>query len=399
LGQRVLLAVGGGAAAIKAPLVVRRLLEAGFEVRTLATPRALAFTTELALATVSGHPVATEGRWFAPSGRVLHLELAAWADLVLVAPATAADLARAAAGLAEDLLSATIVAGARRVLWAPAMNPEMWADPAVQENVARLRARGHAFAGPAYGAMAAVGEAPGLGRMLEPEELATRVRYHLAEKDYAGRTVLVTAGPTREYLDPVRFLSNPSSGKMGYAVAEAARDRGARVILVHGPTHLPEPFGVQMVSVESAGEMHRAVLEHFPEADLVVMAAAVADWRPAERKGEKEPKTGEEKSLRLVRTPDILAELGRQKRQQVLVGFAMETHEGLSRAYAKLKRKNLDLICLNYPTDPETAFGADENRLVVIERTGRTEAWGRASKRALAERLLTRALGFMQKAV
>ncbi len=399
MGQRVLLAVGGGAAAIKAPLVVRRLREAGFEVRTLATPRALSFTTELALATVSGHPVATEGRWFAPSGRVLHLELAAWADLVLVAPATAADLARAAAGLAEDLLSATIVAGARRVLWAPAMNPEMWADPAVQENVARLKARGHAFAGPAYGAMAAVGEAPGLGRMLEPEELAARVRYHLTEKDYAGRTVLVTAGPTREHLDPVRFLSNPSSGKMGYAVAEAARDRGARVILVHGPTHLPDPFGIEGVSVESAEEMHRAVLERFPEADLVVMAAAVADWRPAERKGEKEPKAGEEKILRLVRTPDILAELGAQKRHQVLVGFAMETHEGLSRAYEKLKRKNLDLICLNYPTDPETAFGADENRLVVIERTGRTEAWGKAPKRVLAERLLTRALGFMQSPV
>ena len=399
MGRRVLLAVGGGAAAIKAPLVARRLLEAGFEVRTLATARALAFTTELALATVSGHPVATDARWFAPSGRVLHLELAAWADLVLVAPATAADLARAAAGLAEDLLSATIVAGARRVLWAPAMNPEMWADPAVRENVRRLSERGHAFAGPVFGAMAAVGEAPGFGRMLEPEELAAHVRFHLTEKDYAGRTVLVTAGPTREHLDPVRFISNPSSGKMGYAVAEAARDRGARVILVHGPTNLPDPFGVERVPVESALEMHRAVLARFPEVDLVVMAAAVADWRVPEPKREKEPKAGDEKRLRLVRTPDILAELGEKKRGQVLVGFAMETSEGLGRAYEKLLKKNLDLICLNYPTDPETAFGADENRLVVIERSGRTEAWGKASKRALADRLLTRALGFMQKPV
>ncbi len=399
MGRRVLLAVGGGAAAIKAPLVVRRLIEAGYEVRVLATERALFFTTELALATVSGHSVATDARWFAPSGRVLHLELAAWADLVLVAPATAADLARAAAGLAEDLLSATIAAGARRVLWAPAMNPAMWADPAVQENVRRLAGRGHAFAGPTYGAMAAVGEAPGEGRMLEPEALAAHVRYHLTAKDYAGRTVLVTAGPTREYLDPVRFLSNPSSGKMGFAVAEAARDRGARVILVHGPTNLPEPFGVERVPVERALEMHREVLKRFPEADLVVMAAAVADWRPAETRPEKEAKAGEEKLLRLVRTPDILAELGAKKRGQVLVGFAMETHEGLTRAFAKLKRKNLDLICLNYPTDPETAFGADENRLVVIERSGRTEAWGKASKRALADRLLTRALGFMQRPV
>jgi len=214
LRRRVLVAVGGGAAAMKAPFVVRRLLEAGFDVRTLATERALAFTTELALATASGHPVATDRLWFAPGGRVLHLDLAAWADLVLVAPATAADLARAAAGLAEDLLSATIAAGAKKVLWAPAMNPEMWRDPAVQENVKRLKARGHLFAGPAEGAMAGVGEKPGVGRMLEPEELAEHVRYHLTEKDFAGRTVLVTAGPTREYLDPVRFLSNPSSGKI-----------------------------------------------------------------------------------------------------------------------------------------------------------------------------------------
>ncbi len=396
MAGRVLLAVGGGAAAIKAPLIVRRLAEAGYRVRVLATERALAFTTELALATVSGRPVATETGWFAPSGRVLHLELAEWADLVLVAPATAADLARAAAGLAEDLLTAVLTAGPPRVVWAPAMNPRMWADPAVQANVGRLKARGHAFAGPASGAMAGVGEAPGPGRMLEPEELVEHVRYHLTDKDYAGRRVLVTAGPTREHLDPVRFLSNPSSGKMGYAVARAARDRGARVVLVSGPTALADPFGVEVVRVESAEAMREAVLARYPAAEVVVMAAAVADWRPAERRDEKEAKLGEEKHLRLVRTPDILAELGARKGDRVLVGFAMETHAGPERAFEKLRRKHLDLICLNYPTDPETAFGAEENRLLLIDPSGRTEALGRAPKRVLADRLLDRVRRIMQ---
>ncbi len=396
MAARVLLAVGGGAAAIKAPLVVRRLREQGFAVRVLASERALAFTTELALATASGAPVATEAAWFAADGRVLHLELADWADLVLVAPATAAALARAASGLAEDLLTATLVAGAGRVLWAPAMNPKMWADPTVQANVARLKARGHAFAGPAVGAMAGVGEAPGEGRMLEPEALAEWARFLLSRKDFAGKTVLVTAGPTREHLDPVRFLSNPSSGRMGYAVAQAARDRGARVVLVSGPSALPPPFGVTFVPVVSADEMRDAVLRHYPEADLVVMAAAVADWRPAEFKAEKEAKLGAEKTLRLVRTPDILAELGRDKGHRVLVGFAMETSAGPERALWKLRKKNLDLVCLNYPTEPDTAFGAEENRLILVEPSGRTEALPRAKKRELADRILDRVRGIMQ---
>ena len=400
MGRRVVLAVGGGAAAMKAPFVARRLLEAGFEVRALATRRALAFTTELALATVTGHPVATDAAWFSPSGRTLHLELASWADLLLVAPATAADLARAAAGLTEDLLSATIASGVRRVLWAPAMNPEIWADPAVASNVESLRRRGgHFFAGPTEGAMAAVGERPGMGRMLEPEELAARVRHHLSPKDLWHRVVVVTAGPTREYLDPVRFLSNPSSGKMGYAVAEAARDRGAEVYLVSGPTDLPPPFGVKVLPAESAEEMREWVLAQYEEADLVVMAAAVADWRPAERKLEKEPKVGEEKLLRLVRTPDILAELGAKKTHQALVGFAMETERGLDRALDKLRRKNLDLICLNHPTAPETAFGSDDNRLVFVYPSGRTEATRVLPKRVLADMILDRALQFMQDPV
>ncbi|ADR36944.1 Phosphopantothenoylcysteine decarboxylase; Phosphopantothenate-cysteine ligase [Oceanithermus profundus DSM 14977] len=386
---RVVVAAGGGVAAMKTPFLLRRLREAGFEVRALASDRALAFTTETALAVAAGGPVATEARWFAAEGDALHLDLARWADLLVVAPATAAGLARAAAGLAEDLTTATILGGARKVLWAPAMNPEMWQHPATQANVERLRAWGHAFVGPEHGALAAVGEGEGLGRMSEPETIVEHVRYHLTPKDLEGYTVLVTAGPTREYFDPVRFISNPSSGKMGYAVAEAARDRGARVILVSGPTALPAPWGVEVVHVERAEEMHAAVLERFPETDAVVMAAAVADWRPARTASEKTPKQEGKNVVELAPTPDILAELGRRKAPgQVLVGFAMETRAGRERARAKLERKNLDLIALNFPTRAGSAFGGDHNEVELLFPDGRVEATGRVRKRAVAERVL-----------
>ncbi|WP_293173780.1 bifunctional phosphopantothenoylcysteine decarboxylase/phosphopantothenate--cysteine ligase CoaBC [Oceanithermus sp.] len=385
---RVLVAAGGGVAAMKTPFLLRRLREAGYEVRALASERALAFTTETALAVAAGGPVATEARWFAPEGGALHLELARWADLLVVAPATAAGLARAAAGLAEDLLTATILGGARRVLWAPAMNPEMWHHPATQANVERLRGWGHAFVGPEHGALAAVGEGEGLGRMSEPETIVEHVRYHLGPKDLTGRTVLVSAGPTREYIDPVRFISNPSSGKMGYAVAEAARDRGARVVLVSGPTALPEPWGVEVVRVERAVEMYEALLERFSEADAVVMAAAVADWQPARTASEKTPKKSGKNVLELVSTPDILAELGRRKTHQVLVGFAMETQAGHERARAKLERKNLDFICLNFPTRAASAFGGDFNEVEMLFPDGTVEATGRVTKRQVADRIL-----------
>lgn len=374
---------------MKTPFLLRRLREAGFEVRAIASPRALAFTTETALALAAGGPVATEERWFAAKGDALHLELARWADLLLVAPATAAGLARAAAGLAEDLITATIVGGARKVLWAPAMNPEMWRHPATRANIERLQSWGHAFVGPEHGALAAVGEGEGLGRMSEPETIVEHVRYHLSPKDLEGRTVLVTAGPTREYFDPVRFISNPSSGKMGYAVAEAARDRGARVILVSGPTTLPDPWGVEVVHVERAEEMHAAVLGRFAECDAVVMAAAVADWRPAVSENEKAPKQTREKMVSLVPTPDILAELGQRKAdRQVLVGFAMETQAGRERARSKLERKHLDLIALNFPTRAATAFGGDYNEVELLFPDGRVEATGRVPKRDVAERIL-----------
>nr|WP_277621072.1 bifunctional phosphopantothenoylcysteine decarboxylase/phosphopantothenate--cysteine ligase CoaBC [Thermus arciformis] len=383
-----MVAVTGGVAAIKAPRLLRLLRAEGHEVRVLATPRALEFVTPLSLAVAAGGEVATEEAWFRPDGRALHIELARWAEVVLVAPATAEAMAKAALGLADDLLSATLLAGARRVAWAPAMNEAMWLAPQTQEHAKRLEALGHALFGPAHGPLAAVGEGEGWGRMLEPEELVERLRAFLAPKDLLGLRLLVSAGPTREYLDPVRFLSNPSSGRMGYAVAEAARDRGAEVVLVSGPTSLPDPWGVEVVRVESALEMREALLERYGWAEAVVMAAAVADYRPAETLKDKEPKAEAEKLLRLVPNPDILKELGEGKGGRVLVGFAMETAEGLERAREKLRRKNLDLIVLNWVNREGVGFGSPENEVVLLLRDGRVLELPRMTKRRVADRIL-----------
>ena len=385
---RVLVAVTGGVAAIKAPHLLRLLRARGHEVRVLATPRALEFITPLSLAVAAGGEVATEEAWFRPDGRALHIDLARWAEVVLVAPATAEAMAKAALGLADDLLSATLLAGARRVAWAPAMNEAMWLAPQTQGHAERLKALGHAVFGPGYGPLAAIGEGEGWGRMLEPEELLERLEAFLAPKDLLGLRLLVSAGPTREYLDPVRFISNPSSGRMGYAVAEAARDRGAEVVLVSGPTCLKAPWGVEVVRVESALEMRQAILERYPWAKAVVMAAAVADYRPAEVLKDKEPKAEAEKTIRLVPNPDILKELGERKEGRVLVGFAMETASGLERAQEKLRRKNLDLIALNWVNREGVGFGSPENEVVLIARDGRVLELPRMEKRQVAHRIL-----------
>jgi phosphopantothenoylcysteine decarboxylase/phosphopantothenate--cysteine ligase len=385
---RVLVAVTGGVAAIKAPHLLRLLRARGHEVRVLATPRALEFITPLSLAVAAGGEVATEEAWFRPDGRALHIDLARWAEVVLVAPATAEAMAKAALGLADDLLSATLLAGARRVAWAPAMNEAMWLAPQTQGHAERLKALGHAVFGPGYGPLAAVGEGEGWGRMLEPEELLERLEAFLAPRDLLGLRLLVSAGPTRERLDPVRFLSNPSSGRMGYAVAEAARDRGAEVVLVSGPTCLKAPWGVEVVRVESAPEMRQAILERYPWAKAVVMAAAVADYRPAEVLKDKEPKAEAEKTIRLVPNPDILKELGERKEGRVLVGFAMETASGLERAQEKLRRKNLDLIALNWVNREGVGFGSPENEVVLIARDGRVLELPRMEKRQVAHRIL-----------
>lgn len=375
-------------AAIKTPSLLRRLREAGHEVRAVATDDALQFVTKLSLAVAAGGEVFDRAAWFAPDGRARHLELARWADALLVAPATADALASAATGRADDVVSALVLGGVRRVFWVPAMNTAMWTHPLVQANVRTLQALGHRFLGPDEGPLAAQGEGSGVGRMLEPEAVVAALGF---PGDLAGRRVLVSAGPTREYLDPVRFLSNPSSGRMGYAVAEAARDRGAEVVLVSGPTALPAPAGVHFEAVETAEEMLGALLKHFAWSELLVMSAAVADWRAAHPKGEKEAKSGERQTLELVRTPDILETLAARRRNQVLVGFAMETHAGVARAADKARRKGLAFICLNYPTREGTAFGGSENEVTLVTQAGDAEPLPRMPKRELADRILDRA--------
>ncbi|WP_424949287.1 bifunctional phosphopantothenoylcysteine decarboxylase/phosphopantothenate--cysteine ligase CoaBC [Deinococcus sp.] len=390
-----LVIVAGSIAAVKAPSALRRLREAGFQTRVIATAAALNFTTPLSLSTAADAPLHTDQTWFGPQPGAEHL-LLAHADMVVCVGAGADLLSRAALGRASDLASATLLSVRCPVLWVPAMNERMWLHPAVQTNVALLRSWKHHFLGPEYGPFGSHGEGEGLGRMAEPETIAALAWGLLTpapqdSHDLQGRRVVVSAGPTREYLDPVRFISNPSSGKMGFAVAEAARDRGARVTLISGPVNLPDPPGMEVRHIESALELRDAVMEAAGRAHLVVMTAAVADYRAAERAGEKQPKVAEEATLRLVPNPDILAELGGQKGERVLVGFAMETHAGVERAAAKARRKNADFILLNYPTQENTAFGGDDNQVTLVRPGGASEAWPRMSKLEVAHRLLTEA--------
>ncbi|SMB88585.1 bifunctional phosphopantothenoylcysteine decarboxylase/phosphopantothenate--cysteine ligase CoaBC [Deinococcus hopiensis] len=389
----VLVIVGGSIAAVKAPSVLRRLRERGALVRVIATGAALAFITELSLATAADGEVATDKTWFSPRPDAQHLTLAR-ADATVIVGASADLLARVAGGHAGDLASATLLSVMGPVLWVPAMNERMWRHPAVQANAERLRAWGHTFLGPEEGAFGTRGEGRGVGRMAEPEDIAAAVLALLtppAPRDLEGLHVVVSAGPTREYLDPVRFISNPSSGKMGFAVAQEARNRGARVTLVTGPVNLPNPLGVEVVRIETALELRDAILLASEQADLVVMTAAVADYRAAERAGEKQAKVAGDVTVLLTPNPDILAELGQNKGDRVLVGFAMETHAGVERAALKAQRKNADFILLNYPTREGTAFGGDDNEVTLVRPDGSHEAWPRLSKREVARRLLDEA--------
>lgn len=395
--MRLLVAASGGVAAIKTPSLLRRLREAGHEVRAAATDDALHFVTKLSLAVAAGGEVFDRALWFTPDGEARHLSWARWADLLLVAPATADALASAATGRADDVISALVLAGVPKVVWVPAMNTAMWQHPLVRRNVQALEGLGHRFLGPAEGPLAAKGEGEGIGRMLEPEEIVRALEGLFRPRDLADKRVLVSAGPTREYLDPVRFLSNPSSGRMGYAVAEAARDRGAQVVLVSGPSALTPPVGVTFVLVESAQEMLAALSGPFAHTDILVMSAAVADWRAKGVASEKQPKEGQTQTLELVRTPDILEQLARQKKDQVMVGFAMETHQGVARAADKARRKALDFICLNYPTREGTAFGGPDNQVTLVTSQGSAEALPRMSKRALADVILDRVLGVLRE--
>jgi phosphopantothenoylcysteine decarboxylase/phosphopantothenate--cysteine ligase len=386
--MRVVLGVSGGIAAYKTPDLVRRLRDVGADVRVIMTPNAARFVTPLALATVSEHGVIVE-QWGDPErGGVDHVELARWADLLLIAPATANVLAKLATGIADDALTTYALAHRAGIVVAPAMNTFMLQHPAVQQNLSTLRARGVVVLDPDSGLLACGDE--GAGRMPDPPVLAEFVKRHLGAKDLDGRTIVVTAGPTREAIDPVRYISNRSSGKMGYALAEAAARRGARVTLISGPTSLAAPAGVSVERVTTAQEMRDAVLRSLAGADVVIKAAAVADYAPAEAAASKikKEKSGDTLTLTLQRTPDILGEIGAASPRPFVVAFAAETDAVEANAREKLLRKNADLIVANDVADKSIGFDADQNEVLVISRDGTATKLERAAKIVIANRIL-----------
>lgn len=368
--KRLLLGVTGGIAAYKSADVARRLRDAGAEVRVIMTRGAGSFITPLTLQAVSGHPVYQELLDAGAEAGMGHIELARWADAVLVAPASANFIARLTQGRADDLLTAVCLATEAPVAIAPAMNQQMWSNAATQANIAMLRKNGIKIFGPAEGSQAC-GEI-GPGRMLEPVELAQRLGELFASGELEGLRVIITAGPTWEALDPVRGLTNRSSGKMGYAIAEAAVEAGARVTLISGPVPLPDPERMRVIRVVNAQEMYEAVHANVTEADIFIGVAAVADYRPLETAGEKIKKTQEKMTLELVRNPDILASVAALKPAPFTVGFAAETENLEQHARAKLENKQIDLIAANR-VGADAGFEADENSLLLIDRGGTTE--------------------------
>lgn len=386
--KRILLGVGGGIAAYKSAELVRRLRDQGAEVRVVMTQGGREFITPLTLQALSGHPVHLDLLDPAAEAAMGHIELARWADLVLIAPATADIMARLAQGVADDLLTTLVLATDAPVALAPAMNQAMWRDPATQANLETLTQRGLRLFGPAAGSQAC-GDI-GLGRMLEAEELAQRAADCFEHRALTGRHVLITAGPTQENIDPVRYITNHSSGKMGFALAEAAVEAGAKVTLITGPVHLPTPDRVNRIDVVSARDMLAACEAAMP-CDLLIAAAAVADYRPevvAQHKMKKDPTSGEGLLLQLVRNPDILATLAGRADRPFSVGFAAETENLLEYASRKLKDKNLDLIVANDVANPSIGFNSEENAITVIDRDLGQNSFAQTSKGKIARQLI-----------
>jgi len=388
-GKNIVLGVTGGIAVYKAVEVLRLLVKSGADVHVVMTRSAKEFVTPLTFQTLSGNPVHSELFDLYREREIGHISLADQADLMLIAPATANVIGKVANGIADDLLTTTLLATKARVLFVPAMNVNMWENPIYRHNQQRLEKLGYRFMEPASGSLACGWE--GKGKLPEPTDIVAAAAAMMAPRDLLGETVMVTAGPTREALDPIRYLSNRSSGKMGYAVAKAASERGAKVILVSGPTCLSPPPGVEVVPVTSAQEMYDVVLGRFEECTLVVKAAAVADYRPLNSANAKIKKNdGAGLQLELVENPDILATLGEHKQQQFLVGFAAETGDLLENAKAKLEKKNLDMIVANDVTEEGAGFDGDTNVVRFLYRDGRVEMLDKMSKEAVAHQLLYR---------
>jgi phosphopantothenoylcysteine decarboxylase/phosphopantothenate--cysteine ligase len=365
-GKKIILGISGSIAAYKSVYLLRLLKKAGAEVQVVCTPSVDHFVGELSFSSLSGRQVFQDlwdENWSA------HVEIGTWADLMIVAPATANTLAKMAHGLCDNALLAVYLAARCPLMIAPAMDADMYIHPATQTNLKTLEGFGYQILPPGTGFLASGLEGP--GRLMEPEEIFARVEAHFAPGPLQGKKVLITAGPTQEAIDPVRFISNHSTGKMGYALAAEARSLGAEVTLVSGPTHLPPPAEVATLQVKSAQEMYQAVMEQVADQDIIVMSAAVGDYRPAEVADQKIKKKEGDMAIRLTRTPDILKAVGEQKKpHQLLVGFALETHNEKENAWAKLKRKHLDLIVLNSLRTPGAGFAHDTNQITLLDKAG-----------------------------
>lgn len=390
------LGVGGGIAAYKAAELARRLMERGFTVQVLMTSAAQEFIRPLTFAALTGKKVITglfsdASAEDTLSSSVEHISVAQDNEILVIAPATADLIAKLAHGLADDFLTTTYLAFTGPVVVVPAMNTNMWNHPATRANLATLRDRGHAIVEPDSGLLACGVTGP--GRLAEPEVIVDAVlRAAHPKHDLDGEVVLITAGPTQEAIDPVRYITNRSSGKMGYALAEAAATRGAKVILVSGPVHLDAPRGVDLVRVDSAVEMRDAVMDRLPEATVIVKAAAVADYHIARPSTEKMKKTATRFTLDLDPTPDILAEVGRKKDDRLLIGFAAETQNLIAEARRKLESKNCDMVVANLVNQSGTGFESDRNKVTMVLRSGETIDLPEGTKRAIADAIFDRAL-------
>ncbi|EPD52847.1 bifunctional phosphopantothenoylcysteine decarboxylase/phosphopantothenate--cysteine ligase CoaBC [Paenisporosarcina sp. FSL H8-0542] len=385
--KKILLCVAGGIAVYKAVALVSKLSQAGADVKVIMTESATKFVQPLSFQVMSRNDVYTDTFDEKDSNVIAHINLADWADLVIVAPATANVIGKLANGLGDDMLTTTLLATTAKVWIAPAMNVHMYDHPAVKRNISTLAADGYEFIEPSEGFLAC--GYVGKGRLEEPEKIVALVDAFFQPKELPliGKKVVITAGPTRERIDPVRFLTNFSSGKMGYALAEAATKLGAETVLVSGPVSLPIPSGVTVENVESAEEMLQAVLQHFDDADIVVKTAAVADYRPKFVFGQKMKKQAGDSTLELERTTDILMTLGQKKTHQLLIGFAAETNDVEMYAQGKLSKKNADYIVANDVTKEDSGFGTDTNTVVLIGKENYVQHFDNMTKKQLANKL------------
>jgi phosphopantothenoylcysteine decarboxylase / phosphopantothenate---cysteine ligase len=386
--KKIVLGITGGIAAYKAAELTRALIKEGAQVKVMMTKSAAEFIKPLTLQTLSNNQVYMDMFMSADQYEMAHISLADFADAFVIAPATANIIGKIASGIGDDLLSTTIMAENKPTLICPAMNDKMLSNTIVQENIKKLKKTGYVVMESAEGELAC--NTSGKGRLPDVSEIIEEIKSLFAPKDFNGKRILITAGPTEEPLDPVRFITNLSSGKMGYALALAAHRRGAQVTLISGPTTLPDPPVDKIIRIRTAKEMHKAVMDHYKKANIIIKAAAVADYRPKVSAVEKIKKNQKTLSLELERNPDIIAEIGKDKGNRVLVGFAMETENLLANAREKLVKKNMDLIVANNLREEGAGFRTDTNVITIIDREGKTESLNKMTKIEAAEKILDR---------